>query len=287
MRKQRSMESGLVVNHPLLRLLNYALLLGFVILVIAPILIVFLVSFKSNQEYMYSQVWDLPQSFLNFDNFKVYWKRGKMLLGFQNVGILIVVSLITSIFMGTMVAYVVTRFKFRGRKLILGLYVFAAVLPTTTTAIATFTVIKSLALYNTLYAGLLLYSAAGVLDIYMFMQFMYKIPTELDQSARVEGASYFRVYWSVILPLMRPAIATISILKVVGIYNDFFIPTVYMPSSKLSTITSGLMLFTQDRMSQWNVLSAGIIAVLLPTLIIYLAAQRFIISGVTDGAVKS
>ncbi|UJF31763.1 carbohydrate ABC transporter permease [Paenibacillus hexagrammi] len=285
--KRRYFESGLVVNHPVLRLFNYSLLLLFVIMVVTPILIVFLASFKSNQEYMYSHVWDLPKSFLNFENFSIYWKRGKMLLGFKNVGILILVALFTSIFMGTMVAFVVTRFQFRFRKLLLGMYVFAAVLPSTTTAIATFTIIKSLHLYNTLTAGLVLYSAAGVLDIYMFMQFMYKIPTELDQSARVEGASYWRVYWSLILPLMRPAIATISILKVVGIYNDFFVPTVYMPSSKLSTITSGLMLFTQDRLSQWNVLSAGIIAVLLPTLIIYLLAQRFIISGVTDGAVKS
>ncbi|CAN7251047.1 carbohydrate ABC transporter permease [Paenibacillus sp. LjRoot153] len=285
--KRRNFESGLVVNHPALRLFNYAILLLFVIMVLTPILIVFLVSFKSNQEYIYSHVWDLPKSFLNFENFSVYWKRGKMMLGFKNVGILILVALLTSIFMGTMVAFVVTRFQFRFRKLLLGMYVFAAVLPTTTTAIATFTIIKSLHLYNTLTAGLVLYSAAGVLDIYMFMQFMYKIPTELDQSARVEGASYWRVYWSLILPLMRPAIATISILKVVSIYNDFFVPTVYMPSSKLSTITSGLMLFTQDRASQWNVLSAGIIAVLLPTLIIYLLAQRFIISGVTDGAVKS
>ncbi|WP_438445109.1 carbohydrate ABC transporter permease [Gorillibacterium sp. sgz5001074] len=280
-------DSGLVVKQPVLRWFNYLLMSLFVLMVIVPLVIVIMVSFKTNEEYIHSSVWDLPLNWFNWENYWTYFKRGKMLIGFKNVAILIIVALTSSIFMGTMVSYVISRFQFRGKKLLLGAYVLAAIFPATTTAIATFTIIKSLHLYNTIWSGCLLYSATGVLDIYLFLQFMYKIPLELDQSARMDGASHFRVYSSILLPLMRPAIATISILKIVGIYNDFFIPTVYMPALKLSTITSGLMVFTTDRVSQWNVLSAGIVAVMLPTMVIYVLMQRHIIAGVTDGSVKS
>lgn len=276
---------GLSVKSPLLRTVNYALLVFFVLLVVVPLLIVLITSLKSNDEYLYTKVWDLPK-ILNWENYLVYVQKGKMLQGLKNVGIMTAVALTASIFMGTMVAYVVSRFKFQGKKLILSAYVFAAIIPTTTTAVATFTIIRALHAYNSLYAGCILYSATGVLDIYMFIQFMSSISRELDQSARIDGASYFKVYWSIILPLMRPAIATISILKIVTIYNDFFTPITYMPSMKLSTITTGLMVFTNDRISQWNVMSAGIIAVMLPTLLVYLFAQRYIIAGVTTGSVK-
>ncbi len=236
---------------------------------------------------MYSQVWDFPQNLLNFENFKIYAQKGKMITGLKNVAIMTSIALASTIIMGTMVAYVITRFNFRGKSILLFSFILASILPQTTTAIATFTIIRDMGLYNTIWAGSLLYSAAGVLEVYIFMQFMYKVPLELDQSARIDGSSYWRVYRSIILPLLRPAIATISILKIVNIYNDFFIPVLYMPSPKLSTITYGLYLFTSDRVSQWNIMSAGMISVLLPTLIIYLFMQRFIISGVAEGSVKS
>jgi raffinose/stachyose/melibiose transport system permease protein len=277
---------GLVVRNKPLRLFNYALLVFFVIIVVVPMLIVFLTSFKSNQEYMYSNIWDFPKNFLNFENYVIYVQKGKMFTGLRNVATMTVVALTATLFMGSMVSYVVSRFDFKGKKLVLGAYVFAAIIPTTTTAVATFTIIKALHVYNTIYAGCILYSATGVLDIYLFIQFISKISVELDQSARIDGASYFRVYWSIILPLLKPAIATVAILRVVFIYNDFFTPITYMPSLKLATITTGLMKFTQDRISQWNVMAAGIIAVLLPTLVVYLLAQKYIISGVTNGSVK-
>ncbi len=280
-------SGGLAVRNPALRTFNYLLMILFVVIVVAPLAIIFITSFKSNQEYMYTQLWDLPSSFLNFENYAVYLERGQVLTGLKNVGIMIAVALTASVAMGSMVSYVLTRFDFPGKKVILGAYVFAAIIPGTTTAIATFTIIKALHLFNRLGAGCLLFSATSVLDIYMFIQFMSKISTDLDQSARIDGASYLRVYWSIILPLLKPAIATVGILRIVYIYNDFFIPITFMPSVKLSTITTGLMVFTQDRVSQWNVMAAGIMAVLFPTLLIYLFAQRYIIAGVTEGAVKS
>lgn len=288
MKKKKSVIApGLVVQNKPLRVVNYILLIIFFIMVIVPIIIVFLTSFKTNKEYMYSSIWDLPKNFFNFENYKIYIKNGRYINGMKNVIIMIVVALVSSVIMGTMVSYVMTRFNFRLKKLILGLYIFAAVIPATTTAVATFTIIKGLHLYNTLGAGCLLYSATGVLDIYLFMQFMSNIPIELDESAMLDGASYFRTYRSIILPLMTPAIGTVSILKVVWIYNDFFIPITYMPKLDLATVSTGLRSFSTDRISQWNVMAAGIMAVMIPTLIIFLITQKYIIAGAVEGSVKS
>ena len=288
MKKKKSIISpGLVVQNKPLRVVNYLLLIIFFVMVSVPIAIVFLASFKTNKEYMYSNIWDLPKNFFNFENYKVYIEKGRYVNGMKNVVIMMVVALVTSIAMGTMVAYVMTRFNFRFKKLILGLYILAAIIPGTTTAVATFTIIKGLHLYNTLGAGCLLYSSTGVLDIYIFMQFMRSIPVELDESAMLDGASYFKTYCSIILPLMIPAIGTISILKAVWIYNDFFIPITYMPKLDLATVSTGLRTFSTDRISQWNVMAAGIMAVMIPTLIIFLVTQKYIIAGAVEGSVKS
>lgn len=285
--KKQVIAPGLVVQNKLLRIVNYVLLSLFLLIVIVPILIVFVTSFKTNKEYMYTKIWDMPKSFLNFDNYRVYFDRGKYLVGLKNVSILILVALVSSVVMGTMVSFIMTRFDFRLKKIILGLYIFAAIIPGTTTAVATFKIIQHLHLYNTMGAGCLLYSATGVLDIYLFMQFIRGIPLELDESAMLDGATYFRIYRSIVLPLMVPAISTVSILKVVWIYNDFFIPITYMPNMDLMTVSTGLKFFSTDRITQWNVMAAGIIAVMLPTLLVYLLMQKYIIAGALEGSVKS
>lgn len=288
MKKRKNIIApGLIVQSRLLRIINYIILILFLVIVCVPIIIVFLTSFKTNKEYMYSSIWDLPKSFFNFENYKIYIDKGRYLTGMKNVLLMTVIALVASVVMGTMVSYVMTRFSFRFKRLILGLYIFAAIIPSTTTAVATFTIIKGLHLYNNLGAGCLLYSVTGVLDIYLFMQFMRGISIELDESAMLDGASYFRVYSSIILPLMKPAIGTVAILKIVWIYNDFFIPITYMPDMSLVTVSTGLRSFSADRVSQWNVMAAGIMSVMLPTLIIFLFAQRFIIAGAVEGSVKS
>lgn len=255
--------------------------------VLMPILIIFIMSFKSDQEYMSSGLLQLPKSFFNFSNYKTVLEEGKFLIGLKNTLILCIVPIIASIVMGTMAAYVFGRFEFPLKKFFLTAFVVVSVIPTVTTQIATFTIIKNLHLFNSIYAGIVLYAATNVLQIYIFLQFIDKIPIELDESALIDGASYFRIYRSIILPQMRPAIATAAILGIVGIYNDLLTPYIYMPKSSLRTITMCLLKFSYDKNSQWNLMAAGIITVMIPTIIVFLLLQRQIFSGITDGAVKS
>lgn len=275
-----------IINSKAGRLACYALLIFFVILIFTPLLILLNVSLKTNQEYMLKGVYTLPDNILNLKNYAKAFVSGKFALGFQNTLILVGVSVPVSLLTGTMVAYALGRFDFVLKKLMLLLFLIPTFIPAMTVTIATFTLIRGLGLYNTRLAGMLLYIGTDIMQIYIFLQFISQIPVALDESARIDGASRLRIYWSIILPQMKPALATGAILKILGIYNDFFTPYLYMPKSNLRTVATALNSFAGDRMADWPLMSSAILFVAVPTIIMYIFMQRYIISGVTDGAVK-
>jgi raffinose/stachyose/melibiose transport system permease protein len=285
--KYNNGNGGLMVQNSFLKIFNYFLLTLAIFAIFAPMLILFVISFKTDKEYIYSQFYQLPESFTNLFNYRQVFVRANMFQAFYNTLRLCISSTIIGVIMASMTSYVLSRFKFRFKNLILALFVIATVIPNVTTLVATYSLIKSLGLMNKIGAGILLYSVLGVLEIYIFLEFINKIPVELDESAMIDGASYFRIYRSIIIPQLTPAIITVVILRVLNVYNDFIIPYIYMPRQDLKTISLALMRFSQDKVSQWNLMAAGIIVVMLPTVILYMFAQKYIIAGVTEGAVKS
>lgn len=284
-KKKRPVLSAVEIQSPIGKAVNYLLLAILTLAVLGPIFIVFNGSFKGNEEYMYSGIFELPKKF-TLINYQQVIEKGKMFLAFKNTIILIVISVFLSVMLGSMVAYVLGRFNFKYKKLILLLFLIPTFIPSITTQVATFSIIKGLGLFNTRLAAILIYAGADITQIYIFLQFMDNIPYSLDESATIEGASYFKIYRSIILPQLKPAMATVIILKVIGIYNDMLTPYLYMPKSSLKTVSTALMSFSSDQNSQWNIMGAGIIAVMIPTLVLYLFLQKFIFAGITDGAVK-
>ncbi|MBC8062705.1 MAG: carbohydrate ABC transporter permease [Clostridiaceae bacterium] len=278
--------SSLQVENKFMRILNYILLIILLVIILAPLLILLNISMKSNEEYMYSGLFALPKNIFNFSNYSNALKLGKFGAAFKNTVVLIVSSTTISVLMGSMVAYALNRFDFKLKKLLFVMFLIPTFIPSITTSIATFTVIKNLGLYNSIFAGMLIYIGTDIMQIYVFLQFMEKIPVSLDESAQIDGASRLRVFFSIIIPQLKPAIATTVILKVLGIYNDFFTPYLYMPKSTLRTVATALNAFSGDRTAQWPLMSAAIIIVAIPTLIIYLFLQKYIMGGITDGAVK-
>lgn len=268
------------------RISTYVALLLVAALILFPLYMVVIIAFKSSNEYLYSTLLSLPESFLYFDNFIKVINSGKIFLGFKNTIILVVFSVSLSILMGLMVSYVLNRFDFRFKKLVMVAFVSTAIIPNITTQVAVFQVITALKLYNTIYAGILLYIATDIIQIYFFLQYFRKIPKELDESGMVDGASYFRIFRSILVPQMVPAIVTMSIIKAITIYNDIFIPYLYMPSGDLRTVSTALQSFQLLRGTEWTTMSAAILFTLAPTLIVYIACQKIIISGLTEGAVK-
>ncbi|MDG3085314.1 carbohydrate ABC transporter permease [Vibrio hannami] len=265
---------------------KYLTLVLAAIAVLVPPYSVLMASFKSLDEYYNTSKVGLPESFANFSNYIKVFTDGDLGLAFLNTGTILLVSLFLTVLFGTQVAYVLSRFNFRGKKLVLLAYVIAMVIPPVTTQVATFEVIKGLGLINHKASVVLLYIGADVVMIYVFLQFMKGIPVELDEAAKIEGASYFLIYRKIILPLLKPAIATIIILRTIFIYNDFYFPLLYLPESSQVTVSTALYKFTSVFGTEWTTISAGIVIILIPSIVIFLLLQKQIYAGVTNGAVK-
>ena len=266
--------------------LKYFAVLLMCCVILLPILIFLLSSFKTNQEFAKTTLFQLPEAF-NLENYKQVFIKGHLLTAYRNTLILLLFGVTLNILFGTMLAYALGRFQFRARGLIFAMIMGARVIPTITTQVATFTVIKSIGLYDTLWAPILLYAGTDVVQIFLYLQFIESIPYELDESAKLAGASNFRIYWDIILPLMKPATVTAVILKVVAIYNDMYIPYLYLASDKNLVISTALLRFNGSAYgSQVPILAASFILVMIPMLILYILAQNLIFDGITAGSVK-
>ncbi|MNO98403.1 Trehalose transport system permease protein SugB [compost metagenome] len=266
--------------------IKYVTLLMGVFVVFFPLYVVIVNAFKATDEFNTSNSMALPHSFFNFENFRTVFERGGLLSGFTNIIFIIIITLCLNILFGTMVAYVLGRFSFKLKPIVFGAYLVATIIPSITTQVATFGIIKDLGLYNTLGAPIVLYIGADVIQIILYLQFIRNIPVDLDESAMVEGASLFKIYRSIIFPLLTPATATLVILKTISIYNDMYIPYLYMPKQSLGVVTTVLMRFQGVNSADWNLICAAILLILLPTVILYFVLQKYIFEGVTSGAVK-
>ncbi|WDV55177.1 carbohydrate ABC transporter permease [Streptomyces coeruleorubidus] len=269
------------------RALVYLSLVLATLVVLLPLTVVFLTSLKTSGEMADdSGALTLPDDPLNFDNYVTAFQDGRMLSAFGNTAVILVVAIGGTVLIGSMTAYAIDRFRFRFRKLVLALFLVAALVPGVTTQVATFQIVNSLGMFDSLWAPIALYMGTDIVSIYIFLQFVRSIPVSLDESARIDGANAFTVYRKVIFPLLKPAIATVVIVKGINVYNDFYIPFLYMPSEDLGVISTSLFRFKGPFGAHWETISAGAILVIVPTLVVFLFLQRFIYNGFTRGATK-
>ncbi len=266
--------------------LKYASLILGSVIILLPLVVIFMAAFKTEQEFYNTPVFSPPSSFLNFQNFVDAFTGGQMVQGFGNTTIILVFSCVGTILIGTMTAYVLSRFNFRINKVVSGLFLLAALIPGVSTQVATFQIISAIGLFNKIGSNIILNLGTDVISVYIFLQFLNGIPRELDEAALIDGASFLDVYWRIILPLLMPAIATVLIIKGVAIYNDFYTPFLYMPGKGLGTISTSLFRFIGPYNAHWEVICAGVVITILPTLIIFLFLQKYIYNGLTQGAVK-
>ncbi|GIM95428.1 carbohydrate ABC transporter permease [Paractinoplanes toevensis] len=256
------------------------------VIVLVPMVVVLFAAFKTHAEYNSTGPLTPPRDWLNLDNFATAWTNGHMLRGFWNTTIILAISLTGTVFVGTLAAYAISRFAFALKRVVLGLFLVAALVPGVTTQVATFQIVKSMGLVNSLWSAIVLFLGTDIVSIYIFIQFMQSIPKSLDAAAMIDGAGRFTVYRRIILPLMRPAIATVVIIKGIAIYNEFYIPFLYLRSPDLSVISTALFRFKGPYGAQWETIAACTMIVILPTVVIFLLLQRFIYNGITAGATK-
>lgn len=274
------------IKKSLLSIMKYGILILWSIIIFLPILTIIFGAFKTGSEFNSTSGITMPNSFFNFENFKTAFINGKMLRGFINTFILIILGVGGSIYIGSMVAYILNRFNFKYKKLLIGMYLLVSIVPMELSQVSTFKIISSLGIYNTRLAPVLLYLGADVLMVYIYLQMLEKIPKELDKAAILEGANYFQVYRKVIFPLLKPATATVFMLKTISIYNDFYIPFLYMPGEKLNTVSTSLFKFIGTEVTEWNVICAAIIISMIPMTIFFIILQKHIYKGITAGSIR-
>ncbi|MFC4101999.1 carbohydrate ABC transporter permease [Paenibacillus xanthanilyticus] len=271
---------------PIWTTVKYLSLLVAVFGVLYPPYIIVANAFKTREEFNLKPATSLPDSFLNFSNFGQAYQAADMTSAFGNQLIIIVCTLVLNIALGSAFCYAVGRFQFKGSGLIIGLFMFATIIPGITTQVVNFKTIQGLGLHDHLGGPVLLYVGADVLMIFIYLQFIRNIPYELDESAMIEGASLLKIFTTIIFPLLVPATATIAILKVISIYNDFFVPLLYLPSPEKVVVSTSLMRFFGNNSGDWQMVSAALLIIMIPTALLYLFLQRYIFAGVTNGAVK-
>ncbi len=265
--------------------LKYAVLVIACLVVFIPLVVVFLGSFKNNTEFLSSNVFALPQK-LEWNNYKTAFMDGSVLLGLKNTGIILVISCIGTIITGTMTAYVVQRFNTLFGKIMKGAFLVATLFPNIAMQVTVYRIMNSFHLVGHMAAPIILYIGTDIISIYIFIQFLNNISYSLDESAIMDGASYFTVYLKIILPLLKPAIATVLTIKMISIYNDFYTPQLYMPSEKLAVVSTALYRFIGPYGAKWEIIFAGIVICIIPTLIIFLCLQKQIYAGLVNGSVK-
>lgn len=229
----------------------------------------------------------LPGSWTYFDNFIEAWNKANMGTAFRNSIIVLVCVLLGSVMIGSMLAYVLNRFKFHGNALIRNLFLFASLLPGIAMQVSVYAIMNSLGFINHLYGYIIVMMGTDIISVTIFIQFFENISPSLDESAIMDGCTYFGVFFKILFPLLKPAIITVMILKGVGTYNEYYMANLYLQDkANLGVVSTALYTFQGPLGSQYNYICAGVIITLLPALIIFICCQKQIYGGLAAGAVK-
>lgn len=275
------------ISKIIITVLKYASLVFFSLVAVIPIVSCVITAFKTDKEYASTNVMTLPQSWLNFDNFTQAFVKANMGRAFINSAIILLCVLIFSTMIGTQLAYVLNRFKFPGNGLIRSLFLFASLLPGVAMQVALYEIMYKLGFINSLIGYIVMMCGTDVISIYIYIQFFENISPSLDESAIVDGASYFTIFYKILFPLLKPAIVTSCILKGVGTWNEYYSANLYLQDkTKYATVATSLYTFVGPLGSKYNLICAGVIISLLPVLIVFITCQDQIYSGLTSGSVK-
>lgn len=278
--KQRTSAGGVVWT-----VVKYFSLVFFSFIALLPLVSCVITAFKNDEEYAATNVMSLP-SVWEFNNFKRAFELADMGRAFVNSLIVLVFVLIGAVLVGTQLAYVLNRFKFKGNGIVRNLFLFASLLPGVAMQVSVYNIMGSLGFINHLYGYIIMMMGTDIISIYIFIQFMENIPNSLDESAIIDGATYFGIYWRIILPLLKPAIVTSVILKGVSTYNEYYAASLYLVDKKIRTVAMSLYTFTGPLGNKYNLICAGVLISLFPALLVFIICQKQIYSGITAGAVK-
>jgi raffinose/stachyose/melibiose transport system permease protein len=264
----------------------YLVLFGYSLIVLFPIVLIVINSVKTrNAIFNAPYLPPLPGTF-SLEGFETVFARTNFPLYFFNSITVTVVALFFILFTGAMAAYALSEYEFPGNTL-LGLYLAIGIMiPIRLGTASILSLVVAMGLINTLVGLILVYTAMGLpITIFVLQQFMRQVPRELKEAARIDGASEYRIFW-LILPLVRPAVATVAVFVMIPIWNDLWFPLILAPGESTKTVTLGSQVFLGQFITDWNAVLASLTLAMVPVLILYIFFSRQLIRGLTSGAVK-
>jgi raffinose/stachyose/melibiose transport system permease protein len=272
---------------PVNRVLVHAALLSYAVLALAPLLLVLVNSFKQRDAIFADPLaWPTAESFSLIGYSKVLG-RADVLLYFGNSFAVTVVSLFLILLLGAMASWALTEYRFAGNRWLRFFFAFGIMVPIRLGSVSILQTMVALDLVNTLTALVLVYVAQGLpLAIMILSEFLQQVPQELKDAARCDGVDEFRIFFQVVLPLLRPAIATVAVFTMVPIWNDLWFPLILAPSEQTQTITLGIQQFVGQYATDWNAVLAALSLAIVPVVVLYAVFSRQLIRGITAGAVK-
>ena len=263
------------------RITSYAILLVVAVMYLWPLLMLVSTSLKTMPDFMKNAT-SLPTT-PNFQNFAEAWEKASFPRYLTNTILYTVSATVIYLITAVFVAFPIARGYVKGAALLLTLYVIALFLPIA--LIPQFQMMLSLGLYNNPFGYVMLF-LVNPIGIVILVNYFKTLPIELDEAAAMDGCGYLRFVLQVIFPLSQPALATVAVLHAVGIWNELILPTIYLTNKDYYPITRGMIVFQGVYGSDWPTLAAAVLIMTLPMLIIFLVLQRYIVSGLTAGAVK-
>lgn len=263
------------------KIASYAFLLLLAVVYLGPILMLVNTSLKTTPSFMRDATSMATE--LHFENFAEAWEKANFPRYLLNSAIYTISATAIYVVTAVFVAFPISRGYVKYSGVLLTLFVIALFLPPA--LIPQFQLILRLGLYNNPIGYILLF-IVNPIGIVILVNYIKTVPKELDEAAALDGCGYFRFVWSIVLPLIRPAIATVVVLHAIGIWNEIILPTIYLTNKDYYPITRGLIVFQGVYGSDWPVLAAAVLMLTLPMVILFLFLQRYIVSGLTAGSVK-
>jgi len=263
----------------------YLLLLLVVLITVLPFVWMLSASIKSDREVFQMNPFVLIPENPHWDNYMKVWTKIPFAVFIKNTVILTVVVTILQLFTSSFAAYAFAKLEFSGKKQLFLAYISTIAMPWQVYMVPQFLMMRKMGLNDTLLAMVVL-QAFSAFGVFLMRQFYMGIPDSLCEAARIDGMNEFRIYANIMLPLSKPALATLTIFTFVATWNDYLGPTIYLKSEMKKTIQIGLQRFIGQYSSEYGLIMAGSVISLIPVLIVFLLLQKYFVEGIATSGVK-
>ena len=262
-------------------------LILYTLIALFPVFVVVINSFKTRKA-IFREPLALPDAdTFSLIGYQTVMKQGDFFLYFQNSMIVTVASLTFILLFGAMAAFALSEYRFRGN-MWMGLYLALGIMiPIRIGTVAILELMVATGLVNTLWALILVYTAQGLpLAVFILSEFMRQVSDDLKNAGRIDGLSEYTIFFRLVLPLVRPAMATVAVFNMIPIWNDLWFPLIVAPAEETKTLTLGSQVFIGQFVTDWNAVLSALSMAILPVLVLYVIFSKQLIRGITSGAVK-